>query len=88
LNGVKVGDDMLAPGWTDYDKRVQYQTYDITGLLTEGRNVLGAILGDDWFAGFIGFDPKRRGAHYGSRPQLLAQLNVEYEDGTTETSDV
>ncbi len=85
LNGVRVGDDVLAPGWTDYDKRVQYQTYDVTGLLTEGPNVLGAILGDGWFAGFVGFDPKRRGAHYGPRPQLLAQLDVEYEDGTTQS---
>jgi alpha-L-rhamnosidase len=85
LNGVRVGDEVLVPGWTDYDKRIHYQTYDITGPLTEGRNVLGAILGDGWFAGFIGFDPKRRGAHYGSRPQLLAQLNVEYEDSTTES---
>jgi alpha-L-rhamnosidase len=85
VNGARVGDDVLAPGWTDYHKRIQYQTYDVTGLLTEGRNVLGAILGDGWYAGFVGFDPKRRGAHYGARPQLLAQLNLEYEDGTKES---
>jgi alpha-L-rhamnosidase len=84
-NGVRVGDDVLAPGWTDYHRRIQYQTYDVTGLLAEGRNALGGILGDGWFAGFVGFDAKRRGSHYGVRPQLLAQLNVEYEDGTKES---
>ena len=45
-------------------------------------NALGAVLGDGWYAGFVGFDPKHRGALYGPRPQLLAQLNVEYEDGS------
>ena len=85
LNGARVGEDVLTPGWTDYRKRIQYQTYDVTGLLAEGQNALGAVLGDGWYAGFFGFDPKRRGAHYGVRPQLLAQLEVEYEDGTTES---
>jgi alpha-L-rhamnosidase len=83
VNGTRVGEDVLAPGWTDYHRRVQYQTYDVTPLLAEGQNALGAVLGDGWFAGFVGFDPKHRGALYGPRPQLLAQLNVEYEDGTT-----
>ena len=85
VNGVRVGEDVLAPGWTDYRERVQYQAYDLTELLAEGQNALGAILGDGWYAGFIGFDPKHRGAHYGSRPHLLAQLEVLYEDGTTQT---
>jgi alpha-L-rhamnosidase len=84
LNGSRVGDDVLAPGWTDYDRRVQYQTYDVTPLLAEGQNALGAVLGDGWYAGFVGFDPKHRGALYGARPQLLAQLDVEYEDGSKE----
>jgi len=85
VNGERVGEDVLAPGWTDYRERIQYQTYDVTGLLAEGRNALGAVLGDGWYAGFVGFDPKHRGAHYGSRAHLLAQLEVEYEDGTTQT---
>jgi alpha-L-rhamnosidase len=85
INGNRVGNDVLAPGWTDYDRRIQYQTYDVTPLLAEGTNALGAVLGDGWFAGFFGFDPKHRGALYGTRPQLLAQLVVEYEDGTTES---
>jgi alpha-L-rhamnosidase len=85
INGTRVGDDVLAPGWTDYDRRVQYQTYDVTPLLAEGQNAPGALLGDGWYAGFVGFDPKHRGALYGPRPQLLAQLHVEYEDGTRES---
>ena len=85
INGARVGDDVLAPGWTDYRKRIQYQTYDVTALLREGQNTLGAILGDGWYAGFVGFDPKQAGAHYGTSPQLLAQLNVEYEDGSTQS---
>jgi alpha-L-rhamnosidase len=85
INGTRIGEDVLAPGWTDYDRRIKYQTYDVTPLLAEGQNALGAVLGDGWYAGFFGFDPKRRGALYGSKPQLLAQLHVEYEDGTTHT---
>jgi alpha-L-rhamnosidase len=85
VNGTRVGNDVFAPGWTDYRKRIQYQTYDVTRLLAEGPNVLGAILGDGWYAGFVGFDPNRRGAHYGAHPQLLAQLNVDYEDGMQES---
>ncbi|MER7441480.1 family 78 glycoside hydrolase catalytic domain [Micromonospora avicenniae] len=81
LNGRRVGDHELAPGWTDYDKRVQYQTYDVTGQLQPGDNVLGGLLGDGWYAGTIasfGTD------HYGSRPHLSAQLVVDYADGRTE----
>ena len=68
LNGRRVGDGFLTPGWTDYTRRIAYQTYDVTGLLAEGENVLGAILADGWYAGFYGFDPKRAGAHYGTAP--------------------
>src|SRR5215204_3144590 len=71
INGMRVGEDVLAPGWTDYNRRLQYQTYDVTPLLAAGPNVLGAVLGDGWFAGFVGFDPKHRGALYGVRPHLL-----------------
>ena len=59
LNGRRVGDGFLTPGWTDYTQRIAYQTYDVTGLLNQGDNVLGAILAHGWYAGFYGFDPKR-----------------------------
>jgi alpha-L-rhamnosidase len=76
LNGERVGDAVLAPGWTDYSQRVPYQAYDVTDLLVPGENVLGVILGDGWYCGFIGFDAKRAGAHYGKVPECLAQLRV------------
>ena len=82
LNGQRVGDAFLTPGWTDYDQRVLYQSYDVTGLLRAGENVLGAILGDGWYSGFVGFDAKRAGAHYGPAPELLAQLEITLEEGT------
>ena len=82
LNGRRVGDAYLAPGWTDYGKRVHYQAYDVTGLLAEGENVLGAIIADGWYSGFIGFDAKRAGAQYGQAPELLAQLAITLADGS------
>ncbi|MFF3394407.1 family 78 glycoside hydrolase catalytic domain [Streptomyces sp. NPDC002669] len=81
LNGVRVGDAELAPGWTDYRHRVQYQTYDVTGLLRDGENVLAATLADGWWSGFVGFEPRRAGAHYGSFPQFLAELRMTGADG-------
>ncbi len=83
LNGVTVGDHVLAPGWTSYNHRLRYQTFDVTDLLHEGRNALGAILGDGWFRGRLGFGGGRRNI-YGDRLALLAQLEIRYADGTTE----
>lgn len=83
LNGQRVGDAHFAPGWTDYTKRIQYQTYDVTEMLQAGDNALGAVVADGWYAGYIGFGSKR--AHYGEMPQLLAQIVLEYADGSRET---
>uniref|UniRef100_A0AAU2A2L3 alpha-L-rhamnosidase n=1 Tax=Streptomyces sp. NBC_00093 TaxID=2975649 RepID=A0AAU2A2L3_9ACTN len=81
LNGSRVGTDQLAPGWTDYRTRVQYQTYDVTKLLRPGANAIGAYLAPGWYAGNVGmFGP----GQYGRHPSLLTQLEVEYKDGTTE----
>src|SRR5205807_2374057 len=71
------------PGWTDYRKRLQYQTYDVTDLLAPGDNVLGALLGDGWYTGYVGFQGGR--ALYGDTPELLVQLVVDHVDGTTTT---
>ena len=84
LNGYRVGDGVLTPGWTDYAHRIVYQTYDVTGLLNQGDNVLGAIIADGWYSGFYGFDAKHAGAHYGTAPELLAQLDITYADGSRE----
>ncbi|MCB9844462.1 MAG: alpha-L-rhamnosidase N-terminal domain-containing protein [Phycisphaeraceae bacterium] len=79
LNGMRIGDERLAPGWTDYRQRVQYQVYDVTTMLRPGENALGAIVGPGWFAGRAGLFHAR--AFYGDRPALLAQLEIEYQDG-------
>ena len=83
LNGAKVGDAVLAPGWTDYRKRVEYQTYDVTSSIHQGANMVGAILGDGWYSGYVGFS--RRRDNYGEQPELRLQLNIEYADGTRQT---
>ena len=80
LNGAKVSQQVLAPGWTDYRKRVQYQAYDVTPQVKRGANVVGAILGDGWYSGYVGFGRQRN--HYGDTTALIAQLDVEYRDGT------
>jgi alpha-L-rhamnosidase len=84
LNGTHVGDHLLAPEWTDYDIRVQYQTYNVTDLLEKGANVIGAILGDGWFAGHIGLELVYHHSYYGQNPRLLLKLVVEYADGQIE----
>jgi alpha-L-rhamnosidase len=81
VNGVVVGDHVLAPGWTAYRERVRYQTFDVTGMVRRGRNSLGALLGDGWFHGRLGFEGGR--ALYGDRVALLAQLEIRYADGRT-----
>jgi alpha-L-rhamnosidase len=80
LNGKVVGDDVLFPGWTNYHKRVQYRVYDVTNMIKEGHNVLGAVLGDGWYCGHVGW--RDRGT-YGDRPKLLAQLRIDLADGST-----
>jgi len=81
VNGARVGNDELTPGWTDYRFRLQYQTYDITDLLVEGANVVGAIVGDGWWSGYIGFDPRQSAQHYGRVPNFLAEIHVDCPDG-------
>lgn len=81
INGERVGDHELAPGWTDYDRRHQYQAFDVTEHLKSGGNVLGALLGEGWYAGMLGFNQKRPGGHYGSSPELLVELHIEHTDG-------
>jgi alpha-L-rhamnosidase len=79
LNGQRVGDQVLTPGWTSYDHRVQYQTYDVTAQLQAEANALGIALGDGWYRGYLGFEGQRN--NYGERALLLAQLEISYADG-------
>jgi alpha-L-rhamnosidase len=81
LNGVRVGDALLTPGWTDYNKHVQYQTYDVTDLIQSGENAWGTILGDGWGVGNIAWIGRQC---YVDRPRLLAQIVLTYTDGSQE----
>jgi alpha-L-rhamnosidase len=88
VNGKKIGNDYLAPGWTDYNKRVYYQTYDVTKNLNEGTNAIGSVLSYGWYAGYVGYallvkNPQVKG-FYGDVPALLAQIEVEYDNGEKE----
>jgi len=83
FNGVRVGDDRLAPGYTDYPKRMQYQAYDVTHLIRQGENTLTFALGDGWFRGNIGAYNLR--CVYGTQTKLLGQLELRYADGDAQT---
>jgi len=82
LNGKKVGDQVLTPGWTTYGKRIQYQVFDVSGQLTKGKNAVGAVLGDGWYRGTLAWG--NNWAVYGKRLGLLMQLRIVYTDGTEE----
>jgi alpha-L-rhamnosidase len=79
LNGRRVGDSYFTPGWTSYQHRLQYQTYDVTEMLNEGENAIGALLGKGWYAGYLGWDGEK--SIYGDRVALLLQMHLVYEDG-------
>jgi alpha-L-rhamnosidase len=82
LNGRRVGDQVFTPGWTSYNKQLQYQTYDVTGMLKSGDNAIGVILGDGWYRGNLAWSDKRN--IYGDKLGLLLQIEVTYKDGRKE----
>ena len=82
LNGSRVGDHVLAPGWSSYSHRLRYEAHDVTALLRTGTNVVGGIVGDGWFRGAL-VDVRRRN-RYGDRVALLCQLELTFADGTHE----
>lgn len=82
LNGSRVADEELTPGWTDYDHRLTYRTYDVTEHLSAGPNTLAAVLADGWYAGNICIFGDQ---HYGRARALRALLVVDHPDGTTTT---
>ena len=83
LNGQRIGDFILAPGITDYRKRVQYQTYDVTALLQDGENTLTVQLADGWYRGSCGAWGLKN--QYGTETKLLAQLELTCADGSVQT---
>lgn len=83
INGQRVSNDYLNPGLTQYNKTLFYQTYDVTSLLRDGRNAIGAQLNEGWWSGFITFTPENWN-YFGDRQSLLAQLVITYDDGSQE----
>jgi alpha-L-rhamnosidase len=83
INGKRVGDAWFTPGWTAYKKRLQYQVYDVTPLLTGGNNAIGVMLGNGWYRGIIGYANNIN--YYGKDIALLCQIDIVYTDGTTES---
>ena len=82
INGQRVSDACLRPGWTDYPTRTQYQVHDVTGLVRDGQNALGAVLADGWYSGRIAWVGP---GLYGKRPALRLQLELTFEDGRQQT---
>ncbi|MBO7746418.1 family 78 glycoside hydrolase catalytic domain [Paenibacillus sp. MWE-103] len=82
VNGRRIGEGTLLPDWTDYNVRLHYQTFDVTGEVAEGDNALALLLGHGWYSGYIGMFGYQR---YGQDPRALVQLNLEYEDGSRQS---
>lgn len=91
LNGQRVGDAWFEPGWADCHKRAYYRTHDVTPMVKRGANCVGAIVAEGWYSGYVGYGllvgygPNKAGrCFYGKTPALLAQLEMEYTDGSRE----
>ena len=83
INGKKVGDEVLTPGWTSYAKRLQYQVFDITALLQTGNNCVGAMLADGWYRGSLAW--QNNWGVWGKKLGLLCQLQITFTDGSEQT---
>ena len=79
INGRNVSADRMAPGWSDFNTRIQYLSYDVTAMLKSGGNTIGAIVGDGWYCSYLS---GRRRNIYGEHPELLLQLEVVHDDGS------
>jgi alpha-L-rhamnosidase len=83
INGKRVGDFYLTPGWTSYNKRLQYQTYEVTNLLNQGNNTVGVTLGNGWYRGYLAWGGNKNS--WGNDLSLLFQLDITYNDGSKES---
>src|SRR5215216_3829373 len=82
MNGKRVGEAYLTPGWTSYNKRLQYQAYDVTPLLKNGDNAIGVTLGSGWYRTPLAWENNKN--LYGNKVALLFQLQINYADGSRE----
>ncbi len=80
INDHRVTDAVLTPGWTSYNKRLQYQVFDISSLVRQGNNTIGALVGEGWYNGRLAWGVNRN--HYGKVNGLLAQLHIRFTDGS------
>lgn len=80
LNGKKIGDDFWGTGWTDYNKRIQTNTYDITDLLENGSNAISAIAADGWYGGRLTWHNLKN--LYGEKPEILVKIRITKKDGS------
>ena len=88
LNGRPVTDSLYLPGYTNYHKRLQYQTYDITPLVKPGENVIGAVVGNGWYRGWNGSSNSEADrAPFGMKLKFMCRLRIEYEDGSVDYID-
>ena len=83
INGKRVGDYYLTPGWTSYNNRLQYQVYDVTSLLKNGANAVGVVAANGWYRGYLAWNDNKN--IYGKKLAILFQMEIEYTDGTTQT---
>lgn len=83
INGNRIGNAYFTPGWTSYNKRLQYQVYDVTPQLRKGLNVIGAMLGSGWYRGRLASGKNKN--LYGRDVSLLLQLEITFTDGTSTT---
>ena len=83
INGKRISNAYLTPGWTSYNKHLQFQTYDVTNLVVPGKNAIGVLLGSGWYRTRLSWLNKQN--IYGKETALLAQLTISYTDGSQET---
>lgn len=82
VNGKRIGDAYLTPGWTSYNKRLQYQVYNVTDLLKQGSNAVGVVVGSGWYRSHLAWSDNKD--LYGKTLGILFQLDITYADGSTE----
>ena len=82
INGKRVGDHYLSPGWTSYNKRLQYQAYDVTDLIASGNNAIGVAVGNGWYRSNLAWENRKN--IYGDKLGVLLQLQINYTDGSSE----
>ena len=84
INGERVGNDWFSPGYTQYDKTINYVAYDVTNIIQPGTNAIGALLASGWWSDQMTFSLSNHN-FWGDRQSLLAKLEITYKDGSTKT---